>query len=640
MLATKWSEAGGGSSSALPGVRLGIWAASLYAGKLGALAAPRLLPPLQALLLTCRSAVNSSRKSLGRRGLPPPPAGMSIGASSSEIWWWSVVTRHACLLAGVLVPLLLALAVGAATSFAPATAARFALGAAHGSFSSMAGSGSFGAGGSSRSSSSSSSSASSSSRSVDNSNGSSTAISAGSSSSNSSNNNSVLSAATGARAFTLGLALGLGSVGLLYESDFSPNEETEVGSSSGSSSDRWPISQAPCIALSAALALHALWARVLSPATAPGTQPLHTALQALCWRFEERGFTCFGLNRGNSTRGAYAAVSSSGDGDSWSDSDDDDDGSADGALSNNGGRYVVLAVRSEENGAPHPQTPQQRSSSSHRSSRVAGAPALDPTEGPVNDFVCPPPSPPLSDEAIAAEAQLWRDAGSEDYDSHRGNHGAYNNGAVTAAGMQTPPSTSSSSRVVPARVLRGVKGDMLEAKRRCAATALWRRAYGVDSLFTGVPFDPAFDIGENSASSSSSSNGISSNSSSSGGSGREALALGEPQPYFAAIKRYYPHAVHGVTAQGNLVYIEKLGEAALNLAVLQGRVGVTLPQLLRHKVTHEEYMWRVLAANHPQAQAVTVFDLAGLTMASVGTLAKQDACKAVVNVCKEHYVER
>ena len=621
MLAIGWSETSG-KSGALPGVRLGIWAASLYAGKLGALAAPRLLPPLQALLSRCRSAgsSSSSSRSPGRRGLPPPTS-VSKAPSSTEMWWWSFLIRHASLLAGALVLMLLAFAVGPATSFVSATAARFALGAAHGSFSAMAGSGSAGAGNSSGSSS------------VNSSNGDINGSSAGagadssnSSSSNGGNSHSgVLSAATGARAFTFGLALGLGSVGLI-SSRSSSREDAPTRDDSG----HWPSCQAPCLVLAVALAVHALWACVLSPATAPGAQALHTALQALCWRLEERGFTCFGLNRGNSRRGAYAAVSSSGDGDSWSGSGSEEDDDDDNV--NDDRRYVVLAVRNDSSGATTPQAPQHSSSSSsssHSSSRLALAPSINPTEGPVNDFACPPPPEPLCSEAVAAEAQLWRDPDSAQSEPHLGSNHSHG------------PSISS-SRVVPARVLRGVKGDTVEAKRRCAATALWRQAYGVDHMFTGVPLDPAFDLGGDGSNgtsdrSSSSSNGSSTNN---GGSCDGALALGEPQPYFAAIKRYYPHAVHGMTPQGHLVYIEKLGEAAMNLAVLQGRVGVTIAQLLRHKVTHEEYMWRVVAANNPQAQAVTVFDLAGLTMASIGSLSKQDACKAVVDVCKEHYMER
>jgi hypothetical protein len=392
----------------------------------------------------------------------------------------------------------------------------------------------------------------------------------------------VLSAATGSRAFALGLVLGLGSVGLLLGRGTDAALDGDYRGAAG---------RLPCLALAAALAGHAVWAS-LSPATAPGARPLHAAARA---RMSGRA----------SGKGAVsAAASGDGDFDDWSGSEDGDDAADRG--------YLVLAVRDDDDddGALPAALEQQQEEEEQQQQQRGGRPvAVDPTEGAVNGFVCPPPPAPPPPDEVAAEARLWTDARLESSPS-RG-HG---NGSAAA---EAP---AAARRVVPARVLRGVKGDAAEAKKRCAATALWRQAYAVDGLFTGVPADPAFDL--------------------LGSPPCGALALGEPQPFFAAIKRYYPHTCHGTTPAGHLVYLEQVGVAAQHLHALQARVGVSLPQLLRHKVTHEEYLWRVVASNRADAQAVTLFDLAGLTMASVGALAKQDACKAVVDVCKEHYVER
>jgi len=65
--------------------------------------------------------------------------------------------------------------------------------------------------------------------------------------------------------------------------------------------------------------------------------------------------------------------------------------------------------------------------------------------------------------------------------------------------------------------LRATGGDMEEAKKRFAATTIWREDYKVDEVLT------------------------------------------EHQPYFDEIKRFYPHYIHGRAKGGQIIYIEQIG---------------------------------------------------------------------------------
>ena len=57
-----------------------------------------------------------------------------------------------------------------------------------------------------------------------------------------------------------------------------------------------------------------------------------------------------------------------------------------------------------------------------------------------------------------------------------------------------------------------------------------------------------------------------------------------------------------------------MGKALAQLDALAA-AGVTTAELSRHYVLNQEFMWRVVARGAPTAQAVTLFDLEGVSMA-------------------------
>eukprot|EP00611_Tribonema_gayanum_P016908 TRINITY_DN29387_c0_g1_i1.p3 TRINITY_DN29387_c0_g1~~TRINITY_DN29387_c0_g1_i1.p3 ORF type:complete len:143 (-),score=30.43 TRINITY_DN29387_c0_g1_i1:1872-2300(-) len=89
---------------------------------------------------------------------------------------------------------------------------------------------------------------------------------------------------------------------------------------------------------------------------------------------------------------------------------------------------------------------------------------------------------------------------------------------------------------IPIRYIKGMEGDMAEARRRWVETLKWRKSYKVDTM------------------------------------------LDEPQLHFDAIKKYYPHYVSKRAKNGCLVYYEIPGET--DLKKLREN-GVDIDQLIR-----------------------------------------------------------
>jgi hypothetical protein len=206
--------------------------------------------------------------------------------------------------------------------------------------------------------------------------------------------------------------------------------------------------------------------------------------------------------------------------------------------------------------------------------------------GRLNNFQCPPLPPAPSERDLASEIRRW-----------------------------VPNS-------IPGRILRGCGGDVVEASKRCALTALWRKNYKVDNLLQFHPPPVHATLG-----------GITSSSGVLG----EGWSVVEPQPLFHTIKKLYPHVIHGRSSQGNHpIYIEKVGVALSNLAQLTS-LGVGVNELVRHYTLNQEYMWRVICNDADDAQAVTLFDIAGVSM---GMLSNMEVVRAVMNICQQHYVER
>lgn len=148
---------------------------------------------------------------------------------------------------------------------------------------------------------------------------------------------------------------------------------------------------------------------------------------------------------------------------------------------------------------------------------------------------------------------------------------------------------------VPGRFLRGCQGDHAEALRRWRLTLEWRRDYRVDGI------------------------------------------LAEPQPHFFAIKKHYPHFLHGRSVSGNhALYYEQLGK--IDLVALR-ELGIGVPQLLRHYIFMAEYLWTHVEPDFEHGKSITVLDVGGVSVSDlVGD--PLDFLKESTKLIQNHYVER
>ncbi|CAM9691831.1 unnamed protein product [Chrysoparadoxa australica] len=146
---------------------------------------------------------------------------------------------------------------------------------------------------------------------------------------------------------------------------------------------------------------------------------------------------------------------------------------------------------------------------------------------------------------------------------------------------------------LPIRYIKGMGGDLVEARRRYIESLKWREEYKVDGL------------------------------------------LSEAQPHFDAIKKYYPHFVYKRAKNGSLCYYEIPGQT--NLPKLREN-GVDLDALVRHYIYITEFIWRELDTGE-EAKLLTMMDLKGVKVSQfVGEV--KTFMVAAAKLIGAHYPER
>ena len=146
---------------------------------------------------------------------------------------------------------------------------------------------------------------------------------------------------------------------------------------------------------------------------------------------------------------------------------------------------------------------------------------------------------------------------------------------------------------VPARYIRACGEDLAKAQARWGETLLWREEAVMNQL------------------------------------------LYTPQPNFARLLRAYPSFLHGRDREGSIVWYEQLGKVAVSELL---RSGVTIEEVLLHKLYISEYLWRVAEPN-PEAQCLTVLDLAGLKLGDFKGAATTFV-KRYAELMAQHYPNR
>ena len=143
------------------------------------------------------------------------------------------------------------------------------------------------------------------------------------------------------------------------------------------------------------------------------------------------------------------------------------------------------------------------------------------------------------------------------------------------------------------RFLKGCDGDEAEARRRFAATWAWR----VENNMADI--------------------------------------LSQPEPKIDTIKRHFPHALHGRSKDGHLVYCERLGD--IDIQALRAE-GVTVEKLLKYYVKLTDFIWRVVDTRE-EAKLCSILDLRGVTMGDI-TADVKTFLKSAASTVSAHYVER
>lgn len=113
--------------------------------------------------------------------------------------------------------------------------------------------------------------------------------------------------------------------------------------------------------------------------------------------------------------------------------------------------------------------------------------------------------------------------------------------------------------------------------------------------------------------------------------------LRRPHPKFHIITKHYPHWFHLKSAKGLPCYYEQPGK--INLKALK-KEGITMEDLLYHYRFITEFLWVYVNPHEPpQGQGITVLDIDGITMTSIGGQVLEFIKKAS-SFTGAHYPER
>lgn len=146
---------------------------------------------------------------------------------------------------------------------------------------------------------------------------------------------------------------------------------------------------------------------------------------------------------------------------------------------------------------------------------------------------------------------------------------------------------------IPIRYIKGMGGDMQEARRRWIESLKWRESYKVDTM------------------------------------------LDEPQLHFDAIKKYYPHFVSKRAKNGSLVYYEIPAETDLKKLKENG---VDIDGLVRHYIYITEFIWQKLDTGE-ESKLLSIMDLRGVAMSQIAGEVREFMTKSA-KLIGAHYPER
>eukprot|EP00752_Nemacystus_decipiens_P005681 g5141.t1 len=146
---------------------------------------------------------------------------------------------------------------------------------------------------------------------------------------------------------------------------------------------------------------------------------------------------------------------------------------------------------------------------------------------------------------------------------------------------------------IPVRYVKGMEGDMVEARRRWIATLQWREEEKVDGI------------------------------------------LDEASPYFDIMKKYYPHFYYKHAKSGSVVYYEIPGQ--IDLTKLREN-GCDMDGLCRHYVYITEFLWKELDKN-PEGKLFTCMDMKGTKLSMFAGEVKEFLLRSA-KMIGAHYPER
>ncbi|CAN0183935.1 unnamed protein product [Ectocarpus sp. 12 AP-2014] len=146
---------------------------------------------------------------------------------------------------------------------------------------------------------------------------------------------------------------------------------------------------------------------------------------------------------------------------------------------------------------------------------------------------------------------------------------------------------------IPIRYVKGMEGDVVEARRRWIATLKWREEEKVDGI------------------------------------------LDEACPHFDIIKKYYPHFYFKHAKNGSVVYYEIPGKIDLNKL---RENGLDMDSLCRHYVYITEFLWKELDKN-PEGKLFTCMDMKGTKLSMFAGEVKEFLLRSAKMV-GAHYPER
>eukprot|EP00903_Cladosiphon_okamuranus_P009988 g9474.t1 len=189
-----------------------------------------------------------------------------------------------------------------------------------------------------------------------------------------------------------------------------------------------------------------------------------------------------------------------------------------------------------------------------------------------------------------------------------GSTAAAGSGLRGAAGAGAPPAVAAATNgntgelaedgypkdmEIPIRYVKGMEGDVVEARRRWIATLQWREEQKVDGI------------------------------------------LDEASPYFDIIKRYYPHFYFKHAKNGSVVYYEIPGQ--ISLTKLKEN-GLDMDALCRHYVYITEFLWMELDKN-PEGKLFTCMDMKGTKLSMFAGEVKEFLLRSA-KMIGAHYPER